>query len=71
MAVMLIVAAVVYFLLGETRDAIVLALALIPVLGVDVLLEARSRAALEKLVRAAAPFADVVRGRHVVSVAPP
>jgi P-type Ca2+ transporter type 2C len=55
MAVMLIIAAVVYFLLGETRDAVVLALALIPVLGVDVLLEARSRAALEKLARAAAP----------------
>ena len=47
MAVMLIIAAVVYFLLGETRDAVVLALALIPVLGVDVVLEARSRAALE------------------------
>jgi Ca2+-transporting ATPase len=68
MAVMLIIAATVYFLMGETRDAIVLALALIPVLGVDVLLEARSRAALEKLTRAAAPFADVVRDRHVVSV---
>ena len=68
MAVMLIIAAVVYFLLGETRDALVLALALIPVLGVDVLLEARSRAALEKLARAAAPFADVVRDRHMVSV---
>jgi magnesium-transporting ATPase (P-type) len=68
MAVMLIIAAVVYFLLGETRDAVVLALALIPVLGVDVVLEARSRAALEKLARAAAPFADVVRDRHVMSV---
>ena len=68
MAVMLIIAAVVYFLLGETRDAVVLALALIPVLGVDVLLEARSRAALEKLARAAAPSADVLRDRQVVSV---
>ena len=68
MAIMLVVASVVYFLLGETRDAVVLALALIPVLGVDVVLEARSRAALEKLARAAAPFADVVRDRHVLSV---
>ena len=68
MAVMLIIAAVVYFLLGETRDAVVLALALIPVLGVDVLLEARSRAALDKLARAAAPSADVVRDGQVVSV---
>ncbi|HEX7023383.1 MAG TPA: HAD-IC family P-type ATPase, partial [Gemmatimonadales bacterium] len=68
MAVMLVAAAAVYFVLGETRDAIVLAVALIPVLGVDVVLEARSRAALDQLARAAAPFADVVRDRHVVSV---
>ena len=65
MAVMLVVAAAVYFLLGETRDAVVLALALIPVLGVDVLLEARSQAALAKLARAAAPIAEVVRDAHV------
>ncbi|MGE3845014.1 MAG: HAD-IC family P-type ATPase, partial [Vicinamibacterales bacterium] len=68
MAVMLIVAAAVYYALGETQEAIVLALALIPVLGVDVLLEARSRAALEKLARAAAPFADVVRDGRITSI---
>ncbi len=68
MAVMLVVAATVYFLLGETRDAVVLAVALIPVLGVDVILEARSRAALAKLARAAAPFAEVVRDAHLRSV---
>jgi hypothetical protein len=38
------------------------------VLRVDVLLEARSRAELEKPARLVAPFADVVRDRHVVSV---
>jgi len=64
MAVMLAIAAAIYFVLGETRDAVVLAVALIPVLGVDVLLEARSRAALAKLARAAAPVADVVREGH-------
>lgn len=68
MAVMLVVAAAVYFVLGETRDATVLALALIPVLGVDVALEARSRAALDKLARAAAPLAHVVRDGRAVSV---
>jgi P-type Ca2+ transporter type 2C len=68
MAVMLAIAACVYYVLGETRDAVVLALALVPVLGVDVVLEARSRAALEKLARAAAPLADVVRGGQVVAV---
>jgi Ca2+-transporting ATPase len=68
MAIMLAIAAFVYFLLGETRDAVVLALALIPVLGVDVVLEARSRAALDKLARAAAPVAEVVRDHHVASI---
>jgi Ca2+-transporting ATPase len=68
MAVMLAIAASIYFLLGETRDAIVLALALIPVIGVDVVLEARSPAALHKLAEAAAPFAYVVRDGHVVTV---
>jgi Ca2+-transporting ATPase len=68
MAIMLAIAATVYFMLGETRDAVVLALALIPVLGVDVVLEARSRAALDRLARAAAPFADVVRDGRRVSI---
>src|SRR5262245_10044256 len=65
MAVMLAMAATIYFVLGETRDAVVLALALIPVLGVDVLLEARSRAALAKLAQAVAPLAEVVREAHL------
>src|ERR1051325_3588636 len=68
MAIMLTSAAAIYFALGETRDAVVLALALIPVLGVDVLLEARSRAALTKLARAAAPLAEVVRDAHIRAI---
>jgi Ca2+-transporting ATPase len=48
---------------------VVLVLALIPVLGVDVLLEARSRAALAKLARAAAPVAEVVRDASVRAIA--
>ena len=46
MAVMLLIASVIYFLLGK-RGRRVLALALIPVLGIDVVLEARSRTALD------------------------
>ena len=65
MAVMLAIAAVIYSLLGDRRDALVLALALIPVLGVDMLLEARSHVALAKLARAAAPVAEVVRDGRV------
>ena len=69
MAVMLLIASVIYFLLGETGDAAVLALALIPVLGIDVVLEARSRKALDQLARAAAPSADVVRQNRICSIA--
>jgi Ca2+-transporting ATPase len=68
MAIMLVVAAGVYYALGETTDAVVLVLALVPVLGVDVVLEARSRAALKKLAQAAEPQAAVVRDGCVVSV---
>lgn len=65
MAVMLVVAAAVYFLLGETRDAIVLALALIPVLGVDVVLETRSRAARRPVLRGIPrPHRPRIRPRH-------
>jgi magnesium-transporting ATPase (P-type) len=49
MALMLGATATVYLLLGETRDGIILLLALIPVLGVDVFLHARSREALKQL----------------------
>ncbi|HKT80111.1 MAG TPA: cation-translocating P-type ATPase [Vicinamibacterales bacterium] len=68
MAIMLVVAASLYYAVGETRDAIVLAIAIIPVLGVDVLLEARSHSALEKLARAAAPKAQVVRDGQLTTV---
>ena len=62
MALMLALAAVVYLLLGDVRNAIILACALVPVLGVDVVLEARSRQALKKLAGAVRPRARVLRG---------
>ncbi len=66
MAIMLAVAAIVYLALGDSRDGIVLLIALVPVIGVDVLLEARSRRAIEKLATAVAPHALVIRdGREI------
>ncbi len=66
MALMLAAAAAVYLALGQRRDGIVLLVAMLPVLGVDVLLEARSRQALKKLAVAVAPRAWAVRdGREV------
>ena len=61
MAVMLAAAAAVYYALGERTDAYVLAAAIVPVLAVDVILEARSRTALRKLAGVVAPRARVVR----------
>jgi P-type Ca2+ transporter type 2C len=67
MAIMLLATAGVYLALGATRDATVMLVALAPVIGVDVLLEARSRTALKKLARGVAPRARVVRdGRETV-----
>ncbi len=68
MAIMLAIAAAVYMLLGETRDGVVLLVALVPVLGVDVLLEARSRQALKKMAAAVRPRARVRRGGAEVEV---
>jgi Ca2+-transporting ATPase len=62
MALMLAAAAAAYFALGETRDAVILLVALVPVLGVDVLLGVRSRRALRALAAAVRPRATVVRG---------
>jgi len=61
MALMLAAAALLYFALGAWSDGVIMAIALIPVLGVDVFLAARSRAALAKLAQAVAPMAQVVR----------
>ncbi len=66
MALMLAGAAILYLLLGKTHEAILLALVIIPVLAVDVLMEARSRGALKKLSNAVAPRARVIRdGREI------
>jgi Ca2+-transporting ATPase len=61
MALMLALASALYFWLGDRHEGIILAIALFPVLGVDVLMEARSRKALKKLASAVAPTASVIR----------
>jgi Ca2+-transporting ATPase len=62
MALMLAAAGAVYFLLGDARDGAILLISLVPVLGVDVALDLRSRAALRKLAEAVSPLARVLRG---------
>jgi P-type Ca2+ transporter type 2C len=69
MALMLAAAAIVYHAVGENLDAIVLMCAIVPVLAVDVILEARAREALKKLAQAVAPRATVVRDGAETEVA--
>jgi len=68
MALMLGAAAAVYALMGETRDAVILLIALFPVLAIDVILEARSRDALKKLASAVSARVLVVRGGRTFEV---
>lgn len=69
MALMLGAGAAVYFALGETTDAIVLLAAIVPVLAVDVILGARSRAALRSLAQTFAPTARVIRDGRETDIA--
>lgn len=61
MILLLLSAAAVYFLLGEGRDGWVLVGSILPILGVDVALEARTGRALRKIRELTAPTATVIR----------
>jgi Ca2+-transporting ATPase len=61
MALMLAAASATYHLLGEETEAVVLLAALVPVLAIDVILEARARGALKRLAAAVSPRAVVIR----------
>ena len=61
MAVLLMVAAVTYILVGDRADAIISTVALLPIVAVSVILEGRADAALAKLRVLSAPRALVVR----------
>ncbi|HUY27719.1 MAG TPA: cation-transporting P-type ATPase [Candidatus Binataceae bacterium] len=61
MALMLAVTGAVYLFLGDRRDGLIMLAAIIPVLSVDVILEARARGALKRLASAVAPCARVLR----------
>ncbi len=61
MAIMLAIAGATYLAMGERLEGAVLIGALIPVVGIDVLLEARSRSALKKLAASVGAKAHVIR----------
>ena len=61
MALMLLGSGAIYLALGQVRDGLALLVALVPVLGVDVFLNLRSREALRKLAQAVSPRVRVLR----------
>lgn len=61
MVVLLLLAALVYAALGEVKNAIVMSIALVPILAVDVLLEGRAERTLDKLRRLTEPRVTVRR----------
>lgn len=68
MGLMLLVLSGLYALIGETTDAIVLFIAVIPVTAVDVVLEVRSRRALRALQATLRPTAKVIRAKTIQEV---
>lgn len=61
MAGLLVVATAVYLTVGQTSDAAVTLIALVPILAVSLILELRAERALDSLRRLTAPTAAVVR----------
>ena len=63
--ILLIVAGVLAVLLGEVRDGLLILVALVPIVGADVVTEYRGERALEALREASAPMARVRRDGQV------
>ena len=68
MVMLLLIAAGVYVALGATRDAIVMTVALVPVVGINWVLEVRAQRTLDKLRQHALPRARVYRDGTLQSV---
>ena len=68
MVALLLIAAPTYLLIGDTTDAIVVFVALVPIAGVGWVLEARAERTLAQLRRLTAPTALVERDGAVVTV---
>jgi Ca2+-transporting ATPase len=69
MGMMLLVLSIIYWILGEHNDSIILLLAYIPIVGVDVLLELRSQKALNSLKRTLKSTCHVVRDSLTIAIA--
>jgi Ca2+-transporting ATPase len=69
MGLMLLGLAVLYAILGDRTDAVILLVAYVPVTGVDVILELRANAALAALKATLCPLAKVLRDGAIQEIA--
>jgi Ca2+-transporting ATPase len=68
MGLMLLALSLIYWILKEHNNAIILMIAYIPIVGVDVLLELRSQTALRSLKRTLKTTCQVLRGGKTISI---
>ncbi len=68
MGLMLFSLSVIYWVLGQHHDAIVLLIAYFPIVGVDVILELRSQKALRSLKRTLKAKCKVIRDGKNISI---
>ena len=68
MGSMLLILSIIYWILGERKDSVILLLAYIPIVGVDVLLELRSQKALNSLKRTLKSTCHVLRDSLITSI---
>jgi len=68
MVILLLVASVIYFISGQTGDAIFLSSAIILVAAISLYQDSRSRNALEKLKSFSQPTCKVIRNEEVVEI---
>ena len=68
MVILLLAAAIIYFITGNFGDGIFLAGAILLVAAISLYQDARSRQALEKLEEFTLPFCKVVRNNEIVSI---
>ncbi|PWU19694.1 MAG: hypothetical protein C5B49_05350 [Bdellovibrio sp.] len=68
MGLMMLILSIVYWVLGETSDSLILLVAYVPIIGVDVLLELRSQKALRALKKSISSRCYVIRAQETVII---
>ncbi|MEX1238289.1 MAG: HAD-IC family P-type ATPase, partial [Cyclobacteriaceae bacterium] len=68
MVLLLLAAALIYFISGETGDGIFMTIAIVLVMGISLFQESRSRKALAALKSLTEPFCKVIRGGQTVTI---